>query len=225
MDFQKGLPAWAALFDGLREPTQFANMAVSQEMIGSRIECARSPQREAFCRVVLTGFMGAGKSTVGQLLAVQMGWSFLDVDACIEIHAGTSAKDMFAALGEAAFRNLEADVLASCLTRSNAIIAPGGAAIDLKRNQQALVECASALVVFLDAPFATLIERCLLQENQGGTIYRPLLHKTELAFARYAARRPLYAARAHLTVNVADRSPDEIACEIQQTIERVNHAS
>ena len=174
--------------------------------------------KDGYCRIVLTGFMGAGKSTVGPMLAAKLGWVFLDVDAEIEESAGTSARALYAALGETAFRELECDTLAACLKRPNAIVAPGGAAIDRARNREALANSPDTLIVFLDAPFVTLIGRCLREEQSGGGTYRPLLHKTDVAQARYSARRELYAAQAHRIVDVAERSPEAIAMEILQAM-------
>jgi len=173
---------------------------------------------EGLCRVVLTGFMGAGKSTVGRLLSRALDWAFLDVDQEIETAAGVKARDLYAAMGEADFRELECDTLASCLMRPNAVVAPGGAAIDLPRNRQAMTSASGALIVFLDAPFATLIERCLLEERNGGGTYRPLLHKTDVAQERYSVRRELYAAQAWLIVNVAESSPEAIMSQILQAM-------
>jgi shikimate kinase len=164
-----------------------------------------------FSRIVLTGFMGAGKSTVGQLLSRTMGWAFLDLDQHIESSAGATAKDLFAIRGESAFRKLESDALALALERSETIIALGGAAIDATVNQLLLANSHGTLVVFLDAPFGTLIERCLVQERNGSPTYRPLLHQTEVAHTRFLARRSLYQDHASFTVNVADRSAEEVA--------------
>jgi shikimate kinase len=175
-------------------------------------------QEAGLCRLVLTGFMGAGKSTVGPMLATKLGWVFLDVDAEIEVSARTSARELYAALGETAFRELECATLGSCLMRPSAIVAPGGAAIDLARNREALASSPDTLIVFLDAPFATLIGRCLLEEQRGGGTYRPLLHKTDVAQARYSVRRELYSAQAHLIVDVAERSPEAIALQIWQAV-------
>jgi shikimate kinase len=162
--------------------------------------------------------MGAGKSTVGQLLASALDWDFLDVDKHIEASGGASAKELFATLGEAAFRNLESDVLVSRMARASAIIAPGGAAIDMPRNRQILGSSSDTLIVFLDAPFATLITRCLLEEQRGNATYRPLLHKTDMALERFSVRRSLYSAHAHLIVDVAERSPEETVSLISETM-------
>jgi shikimate kinase len=164
--------------------------------------------------------MGAGKSTVGQLLAQKIGWDFLDIDNQIEASARATAKSLFAILGDVAFRKLESDTLAFCLRRSKAVIAVGGAAIDMPANQRLLAEAPDSLVVFFDAPFATLIKRCLVQERSGGAIYRPLLHKTDVARARFSARRSLYTAHAQLTVDVTERTPDEVTLIIRDTMAR-----
>ncbi|HEV2134928.1 MAG TPA: shikimate kinase [Terracidiphilus sp.] len=162
-------------------------------------------------RVILTGFMGAGKSTVGHLLARQSGWDFLDLDTHIETTNGASARELFASLGELGFRQLESETFTSALTRSKIIVAPGGAVIDRIENQHALASCTNKLVIFLDGPFPTLIERCKKQERMGETTYRPLLHQPATASARYEARRLLYASHAQATVDVAEKSPEEVA--------------
>lgn len=169
-------------------------------------------------RIVLTGFMGAGKSTVGLLLSRKMGWAFLDLDHYIESSAGATAKDLFANRGEAAFRKLESDALALALEESKTIVALGGAAIDATENQLLLSNDKDILIVFLDAPFATLIERCLVQELSGQAPYRPLLHQKPLAYSRFSLRRSLYQSHASFVVEVAERSAEEVAFLIWKAI-------
>ena len=165
-------------------------------------------------RIVLTGFMGAGKSTVGLLLSERTGWDFLDLDIHLETTTKKSARALFDALGETGFRQLESDLWASALQRSQTIIAPGGAVIDKAANQSILRESVGSFVVFLDAPFQILIDRCLQQEQQGGATYRPLLHKTEIARARFEERRVLYARHAQRVIDVGDKAPALVAQEI-----------
>jgi len=176
------------------------------------------PVEEGIHRIVLTGFMGAGKSTVGLLLAEQTGWDFLDLDTCIETTTKRSARALFDALGEAGFRQLESDLWATALQRSQAIIAPGGAVIDRAANQSILAQSRGSFIVFLDAPFQTLIDRCLRQEQQQGGTFRPLLHKTEIAMARYAERSMLYANHAHRVIDVANKSPVLVAQDIWRAV-------
>lgn len=169
-------------------------------------------------RVVLTGFMGAGKSTVGRLLAGRTGWEFLDLDTHIETTAGRSARELFETLGEVGFREMECDLWGAVMRRMRVIIAPGGAVIDKPANQSILAQSMDSFVVFLDAPFQTLIDRCLQQERQQNGTYRPLLHKPEMARSRYEERRVLYAGHAHRVVDVADKSPDAIARDILEAV-------
>jgi shikimate kinase len=169
-------------------------------------------------RIVLTGFMGAGKSTVGLLLAEHTGWDFLDLDTHMESTKKKSARTLFSDLGETGFRQLESELWASALQRSHAIIAPGGAVIDKAANQNILRESVGSFVVFLDAPFQTLIDRCLQQEQHEGATYRPLLHKTEIARARYEERRVLYTKHAQRVIDVADKAPELVAQEILRAV-------
>lgn len=77
-------------------------------------------------RVVLIGFMGAGKSEVGRALAARLGWRFLDFDEVIEQGAGRSVREIFEAEGEAAFRRMEADVADALLGEEGVVLATGG---------------------------------------------------------------------------------------------------
>ena len=191
----------------MTDPSGDLSLGASRHAVGNEIH-----------RIVLTGFMGAGKSTVGLLLAEHTGWDFLDLDTHIETTTKSSARALFDALGETGFRQLESDLWASALRRSRAIIAPGGAVIDKAENQSILAESVGSFVVFLDAPFQTLIDRCLQQERHQGATYRPLLHKTEIARARYIERRLLYTNHAQRVIDVANHSPKLIAQEIWRAV-------
>src|ERR1700752_1096640 len=79
--------------------------------------------------IVLTGFMGSGKSEVGRRLARRLGRAFIDTDELIEAHAGKSVASIFADDGEAAFRRLERDAVADAARRGEAVVALGGGAV------------------------------------------------------------------------------------------------
>jgi shikimate kinase len=162
-------------------------------------------------RIVLTGFMGSGKSTIGSLLSQKLGWPLLDIDQQIERLSGSTAQQLFASRGETAFREFESQVTASCLSQQNVIVALGGAAIDLPFNQALLADSKSTLIIFLDADFDTLIERCIRQQQTSTSTYRPLLHKKEIALDRFTSRRKLNNQHAHLKIDVANRSCEETA--------------
>lgn len=164
-------------------------------------------------RIVLTGFMGAGKSTVGRLLARNLGWDFLDLDAFIEARTGATISELFLRHGEAHFRRLESTALASALARTNTVLALGGGAPEEITNRLLIEQTPSTLAIFLDAPFPTLFDRCMLQE-----IARPVLADPEQAELRFARRRPFYSRLARLTVETSNQTPEETAEAILQSV-------
>ncbi len=164
-----------------------------------------------FERIVLTGFMGSGKTTVGRLLATRMGWRFADLDAVIEERTGLSVPRIFEAWGEEAFRLAEAGVLAELLGEPSVVIALGGGAPTIAANRQLLSAAERTAVVHLHAPFAVLYDRCATQSKDPEATARPLLGERPIAQGRYLQRLPLYSAIAHFTVNVSSVAPQAAA--------------
>ena len=107
--------------------------------------------------VVLIGMMGAGKTAVGRRLAKVLGWPFQDADAAIEQAAGTTISNIFAEIGEAAFREKERRVIARLLGEENHVLALGGGAF-MDPTTRALVR-ARALSIWLHADLDTLVRR------------------------------------------------------------------
>ena len=155
-------------------------------------------------RLVLTGFMGAGKSTIGRLLATRVGWNFLDLDTHLEQRAGATIPEIFALHGEARFRRLESTALASALTHRSTIIALGGGTPESLTNRLLLEQTPATFTIFLDAPFPTLFDRCILQNTP-----RPVLADPETAQTRFTTRHPLYKRLAGLTIDTAALTTDE----------------
>jgi shikimate kinase len=143
-------------------------------------------------RIVLTGFMGSGKSTLGERLAVALGWSFADLDMEIERREGRTVPQIFAERGERTFREAESDALAAVLPRMQMVLALGGGAPELAANRDLLAQSPRTAVVYLAADFQTLIARCQLQAADPAATARPLLADEAAAAARYASRQPLY---------------------------------
>ena len=162
-------------------------------------------------RIYLVGFMGAGKSTVGRLLAAHIGWSFLDLDAAIEARHGKKVAELFETQGEASFRILEANELLLA-RRDRQVLALGGGAIETNRVREALRSDLSGYLIFLAAPFDVLVNRCLTQD-QG--MSRPLLQSRFQLQERFRSRLPHYQ-KAHLTVATEDESPEDIAALIHR---------
>ena len=166
-------------------------------------------------RIVFMGFMGAGKSTVGRLLAQRLGWPFVDADLRLEERAGRTIAELFAAFGESEFRRMEAGVVEEALREKKSVLALGGGAVESDSTRAALLESGSGTcAVFLDAPLATLIERC---EQQPGAAVRPVLNDRDQLHARWQRRLPFYR-QAHLTVDTTGLTPEMVVEQVMETL-------
>ena len=165
-------------------------------------------------RLVLTGFMGAGKTTVGRLLAARLNWDFLDLDAYIESRSGLSVPAIFSIHGEAHFRQLESMALASALGRNRLVLALGGGAPEVLTNRLLLEQTPATSTIFLDAPFSALFDRCMMQALNPGTTDRPILADPATAEARFLVRQPIYRLLARLTLDTASLTPEQTVAAI-----------
>lgn len=175
----------------------------------------RTPVRCDFSRVILTGFMGAGKTTVGGLLAGRLGWDFADSDLLVEAQAGMTVGEIFLHRGEAAFRELEARAIQNAGGEERLVLALGGGALELAATRAYVASLARTLIVFLDAPLETLTARCVAES--GGAV-RPVLADRERLEERWKMRLPWYR-QAHLTVDTAGRLP---AMVVESILERLD---
>ncbi len=160
-------------------------------------------------RLVLTGFMGAGKSTIGVLLAARLNWTFLDLDAHLEARTGATIPQLFERHGEAHFRRLESTALASALGQNDTVLALGGGTPEELTNRLLLEQTPATYTIFLDAPFPTLFDRCMLQDFGDPAIARPVLADPAAAQLRFAKRHPLYRRLANLTIDTANLTADQ----------------
>lgn len=156
---------------------------------------------------VLVGVMGAGKSTIGAAVAATLGVPFADTDTIIEERAGKPIPEIFVDEGEAAFRALEREVVASSLRDFGGVLALGGGAI-LDEGTRKLL--ADQTVIYLSVELTDAIKRVGLGAG------RPLLAINPRATLKYLLeqRRPLYLEVATHTVTTDGREPDEIAAEV-----------
>jgi shikimate kinase len=162
--------------------------------------------------------MGAGKTTVGALLAQRLGWNFLDSDLLVEARATMTIADIFARHGEPAFRDLEAEVIREALASGpdrHFVLAVGGGALERTATRDALASARDAVVVFLEAPLETMIARCATHAD--GPIRPVLADRTRLS-QRWSQRLPWYR-QAHLTIDTANRAPQTVVELILQTFE------
>jgi shikimate kinase len=161
-------------------------------------------------RIVLTGFMGSGKSTVGPLLAARLGWTFLDLDDVIEAEAGTTIAELFARHGEQAFRDCEHAAIARLATDDQQVLALGGGAIEHPANRTLLLTTPGTLLVHLEVELATTLARC-----SGTEHIRPIFADQANLASRYWRRLPLYRT-AHFSIHADPLTPDEAVEAILQ---------
>lgn len=156
---------------------------------------------------VLVGVMGAGKTTVGELLAARLDRTFRDTDVDIEAAAGKPISEIFIDEGEAHFRSLEESAVKAALASFDGVLALGGGAILSDRTR---AELAGHAVVFLSVGLSDAVSRVGLGAG------RPLLAINPRATLKHLMeqRRPLYEEVATFTVSTDGREPEEVAEEI-----------
>jgi shikimate kinase len=163
-------------------------------------------------RAVLIGTMGAGKTTVGRLVAEALGVPFADTDAVIEQRAGKSVQDMFVEDGEPAFRALERAVVAEHLASHDGVLSLGGGAVLDPQTRELL---AAHRVVFLRVGLAEAVKRV------GLGVGRPLLLGNIRSRVKLLLdeRTPIYEGLAQLVVETDERSPRAVADDIVTALE------
>jgi shikimate kinase len=161
---------------------------------------------------VLVGFMGAGKTTVGHILAERLGQPFVDSDVLIEQRLGRNIRDIFRTEGETYFRELEHATVADLVRGQEAVIALGGGAVEDPRTRALL---RNARVIYLRVDYDEAMSRV------QGDEYRPLLHRPDLNQV-YKRRLPVYEDLSALTIDTAGRRPDAIAREVLAELARLS---
>jgi shikimate kinase len=181
--------------------------------MGARIGPARSER--AAENIFLVGLMGAGKTSVGRLLARRLGKTFLDADQEIERALGVRIPVIFEIEGEAGFRAREARLLAELVLGGNIVLATGGGVVLSPQNRRLLAE--NGVVVYLRAAVHDLWNRTRHDKN------RPLLRTAEpLAKLEqlYAERDPLYREIADIIVDTGSQSLGSLAHKLERKIEQ-----
>ena len=190
-------------------------LALDEDALLARLlpALAADLRRKNATKILLTGFMGAGKSTVGRILAARLGLPFADLDAEIEAAAGAPVPAIFAARGEAGFRALESETAARVLARPGSGVVAAGGGFPVFENNRALVRRTNTLVLHLDAPFDRLWARI------AGGADRPLAKKREETAALFARRAPVYRAFCDFSVQPsAGATPADVATALENAL-------
>lgn len=162
--------------------------------------------------MILCGFMGCGKSTVGSLLAKKTGMAFIDLDSYIEKKEKKSISEIFEESGEEYFRMLERKAAEELSQKNGIVLATGGGTLTFSHNVEVLKK--NGKIILLDLPVETVSER--LKNDTT----RPLLNRPDKEQAMkelYEKRLPLYRAAADVIID-ADQSPMVVCMEIMRSI-------
>lgn len=159
--------------------------------------------------IYLIGFMGTGKSTVGKMLAEDLGADFVDTDKLVEVKTGKSVADIFEEYSEDEFRRLETEVLEEITTKENLIVSTGGGIVISRGNLELMKQ--TGKVVTLIADVSTIMERI-----KGDETKRPLLEVDDPfeEIKRLLFDRASFYINAHHIVETSDITPREAADQI-----------
>jgi shikimate kinase len=177
---------------------------------------APAPRCDARVRaVILVGFMGAGKTSVGQALGGRLGWRFEDLDDRVQAREGRTVAEIFQEAGETEFRRAEHAALRELLAETEVgpplVLALGGGAF-VEANNASLLETTATPTVYLDAPPDELWRRC-----GADSVVRPL-RRDEGAFRQLYERRRSKYLQARLRVETGSREIKQIVSEIVSTL-------
>jgi len=156
--------------------------------------------------IYLLGFMGSGKTTVGELLARELGWQFIDLDAVIEAGQSATIRQIFEQAGEPFFRQIERAALTEASKTEPAIIALGGGTFAQEPNLD-FIRASGGTTIWLDCPFEELRLRCERVDN------RPLFREPE-SFAQLLGQRLPYYQQAEYRVSTDGREPQQVVEQI-----------
>lgn len=168
-------------------------------------------------KIILAGYRATGKSSVGILLAKELGLNFIDMDEEIERRAGEPIKEMVAEKGWDSFRSMERDLLYELVCQKDLVISTGGGAILHEKIWEQMQH--SGVVVWLTAELDVICERLSADKKSDGQ--RPSLTGQDILVevaSILAEREPLYKKGSHLTVDTGKKDVDEIVAEIKRAL-------
>ena len=163
--------------------------------------------------IILIGFRGTGKTTIGKMLAQRLGKEFVDADEYLEQKEGKTVKDIFAEGGEKLFREIETQIIAELCLSDNRVVATGGGAILREENVRALKK--SGIIILLEADTDTIYKR--IHRNTTTEQRRPsLTNRNAYEEIEYLLeyRGPLYDRTADFVINTTNMSANDAANKI-----------
>jgi len=160
----------------------------------------------------LVGFMGAGKTVVGGIVATRLEWPFIDLDDVLEELFGMTIPEVFAGPGEAAFRQAEREALERVGRLGERVVAVGGGAFCDPSNR-AIMHSDGGRSLFLDVPWPILANR--LEADHGG---RPRYRGATDAERLFRARRPHYVSATWIVTLDGSETPDEVADRVVEVV-------
>jgi len=168
-----------------------------------------------FKNIILTGFMGVGKTSVGTQLAMDLGYVFVDTDKLIEADQHMAITTIFAKYGEPYFREIEARIVREVTARESQVVSTGGGAVIWDMNRAAFKQ--AGLVVCLSARPEIIFDRIKHETH------RPLLRTPDplAKIKEMLDSRARFYAQADITIDTSEKSVDQIITEIK---ERIKHA-
>jgi shikimate kinase len=167
--------------------------------------------------VIITGFMGTGKTTIGKKVAESLSWQFFDMDSIIEEQEKMTVPHIFGKNGEEYFRNRESEVLSNLCQASHAVIATGGGTLLAESNRELALK--NGIVFCLTASIDTLHQRL---ENSN---HRPLLQENDLKdriLELWQARETIYQSLPN-QIDTSSLSPDQVARKILQEFQQISN--
>jgi shikimate kinase len=194
--------------------TAISSQRVTKKIQPDLVDAAANMLAGPIHRIVLTGFMGSGKSTVGPLVAERLGWRFVDVDDVIVAEIDMPIAEFFARHGEAAFRENEHATIVRLAGENALVLALGGGAIEHQATRESLIGTPGTLLIHLEVELSTTLARC-----QGTEETRPVLADQANLRTRYDRRLPLYRT-AHVTIRTDGLTPDAVARAILESVRR-----
>jgi len=171
-------------------------------------------------KIFLTGYMGSGKSVIGEMLAKKLNYKYVDLDNQIEVIQGKSINDIFEDKGELFFRKLESQILDDILEdTSNMIISLGGGTPCYGNNFERICEQKDTTSIYLKASIQTLTDRLFIEK-----IHRPVISHLETREAleefirKHLFERAYYYSQSDISISVDEKTPETIVAQIMERL-------